>query len=379
MRSASDLGEWAVAKFRAGHRAWLGEADAGAAREFRFPLQPPGEAEAGAAPDAVAAWAAGWRAWASGAPEGVEVEWAIRRWPSLGVQRLPARVVLRGSAALASVAGSARAWGHLVALAGRLERAWPTGAIRPALPGVTADLAKLDAADADRLVAVVAWFLDHPESGLLPRQVPVEGVDTKWLERHRRLVERVAAALGVEGLGLAGVPRTYRVRVLDDGLDAALRDFSAPAAELATLAWAPERVLVCENVACVATLPPLRGVVAVHGNGLAAPLLAEVGWIRDSAVAYWGDLDSHGFAILGLVRAALPQTESVLMDVATLERFRPLAVPEPQPFRGRIGHLTASETAALERLREGDLRLEQERLEGSHVLASLQERVEVGR
>ncbi|NHB84482.1 hypothetical protein G7085_07325 [Tessaracoccus sp. HDW20] len=57
-------------------------------------------------------------------------------------------------------------------------------------------------------------------------------------------------------------------------------------------------------------------------HGFAAPSLAEVGWIRDAEVSYWGDLDTYGFQILGRVREVLPQTRSVLMDEATLAAAR---------------------------------------------------------
>lgn len=82
----------------------------------------------------------------------------------------------------------------------------------------------------------------------------------------------------------------------------------------------------------------------------------------DATVAELGDLDSHGFAILGRLRQHLEQTESVLMDADTLSRFHHLAVPEPIPHRGHIGYLTLSEHHALTLLRAGDLRLEQERI-----------------
>ena len=42
------------------------------------------------------------------------------------------------------------------------------------------------------------------------------------------------------------------------------------------------------------------------------------GWLRRCAVHYWGDIDTHGFAMLARARRALPQTESLLMDRDTL-------------------------------------------------------------
>lgn len=134
---------------------------------------------------------------------------------------------------------------------------------------------------------------------------------------------------------------------------------------------APRAVLVCENATTLGTLPEVGGVVAVHGMGFAAPTLAEVGWLRDADAWYWGDLDTYGFQILGLVRAALPSVRSVLMDVAAWEEHQSLSVTEPRPFRGEIGYLTAAELAALARVREHDRRLEQERIPRSAAHAAL--------
>ena len=142
-------------------------------------------------------------------------------------------------------------------------------------------------------------------------------------------------------------------------------------ATLDALGIRPGCVLIVENHESLAALPPLEGVAAVHGQGLAAPELAVVGWLAAAEVVYWGDLDTHGFRILADVRRALPHTESVLMDTATLTRFAALAVREPEPFQGRIGHLTASEQEALTALRAGGLRLEQERIDARYAVRAL--------
>ena len=85
-------------------------------------------------------------------------------------------------------------------------------------------------------------------------------------------------------------------------------------------------------------------------------------WLRAARVLYWGDLDTYGLSILSMIRQALPQTESLLMDAGTLRRFAALAGTEPRPYRGPIGHLTASEREALLAIRAADVRLEQERI-----------------
>jgi len=374
MRGPDDLRAWAQAKYRSGRKDWLGHDDLGRNLTWAYPLRPPSEAVVGADPGRAAAWVSTWQRFA--APAGVSLEWVDRRWKSFGAQRLPDRVHVTGAPALATLAGSAAAWGRLSQAAGRLRQAWPHTPLGEALRGLAGDLGTLGAAELERLVNVVEWFVEHPESGLLARQVAVPGVDTKWLERHRRPVGRLVAALTAGGgLGLGKDPERFRVRVLDPTLGPAPHDFAAPLGTLAELDWHPTWVLVCENLQCLPPLPAWPGVVAVHGRGLSAPSLAAVGWCRSSRLLYWGDLDTWGFQILSTVRQALPQTESVLMDAATLERFADLAIPEPQPCGDEIGYLTGAETAALAALRRHTWRLEQERLPWPAVEVALAERL----
>jgi hypothetical protein len=366
MRTPEDLKAWAARKYAAGFRRWAAEATDDW-RPLGFPVDPPIESEVAAHPSEGSKWVRGWAEFERFAPDGVRVEWAERTWRAFGAQRLPTRVTLASAAALAAVADQTPEWQELVDRVDMLRAAWgETPGLAQALPGVAAKLGRLPAADLPRLIAVVDWFAENPSSGLLVRQVPVEGVDTKWVERHRDLVMRlVKARTGEAGLGLRVEPRRFRVRVLGSP---GLADFTASASELARLEYAPECVLLVENRDSTVPLADLPGVIAVHSQGLAAPELAVVPWIVRSRVLYWGDLDSHGLRILGLVRGALPQTESVLMDRPTFERFEALSGDEPAPYRGIVGHLTRGEQEALDLLRQGDRRLEQERIPWPHAL-----------
>nr|NLI50220.1 hypothetical protein [Propionibacterium sp.] len=370
MRGLADLRAWAATRYRHAHRAWLARGDLGARVVLEYGLQPPSEQQVAQDPAAAAGWVAGWRS--ARLPTGASVEWELRRWRSFGEQSLPVRVRIDGSDAVAELAGSGRAWRDLTRTAAAVVGRWPT--LAGVLPRVAAALGRLGPGDLERLLAVVEWFALNPQSELLARQVPVEGVDTKWLERHRGLVTRLVEELtGEPGLGLRVEPRRFRVRLLGAARpDAGVADLTAEVAELARLPWRPDVVLVCENLQTVAALPA-SGVelVAVHGNGLAAPALAEVPWLRAARVLYWGDLDTYGLSILSMVRQVLPQTESLLMDAATLGRFAALAGTEPRPYRGPIGHLTSAEQDALAAVRAADARLEQERIPLDHAVASL--------
>lgn len=394
----------------AGHAgAWAGALVEGAEEpEVTIALKPPSEREMLADERAAEEWAREWAAIGtpvgpgsdvgaerapdagngvgrrvSSGPVRIEVEWVTRSWRSIGRQRVPVRLRLSGTHAVAAFAGgsTARDWGRLRGRA--LEVAERLGA--PERPEVMAALASvvrrragdLVAFDDDRFAQVVQvseWIVANPVAGLRPRQVPVRGVDSKWLGRHRGLVtELVAAATGSADLGLLDADRLVRLRILDERLAiGGLSDLAAPAAQLVGLPVRPTGVFVLENLESVLAMPPWPGAIAVHGSGYSVDAVAALPWVRDVPIVYWGDLDSHGFAILHLLRAWHDDVTSVLMDEATLRAHRDLWVPEPAPSRGEFGTLTVGELAALNALRaEGHVRLEQERIPWATALAAL--------
>jgi hypothetical protein len=83
-------------------------------------------------------------------------------------------------------------------------------------------------------------------------------------------------------------------------------------------------------------------------------------------VYYWGDIDTHGFAILDQLRAHVPSARSLLMDRATLDAHRALWGSEPRPETRELRRLTNEESALYDDLRLDRLgsrvRLEQERV-----------------
>lgn len=68
--------------------------------------------------------------------------------------------------------------------------------------------------------------------------------------------------------------------------------------------------------------PPVRGGVALEGDGNAVKTLAALKWAREADVlAYWGDIDAEGLEILDRLRDAGLPAVSMLMDTATYERY----------------------------------------------------------
>lgn len=339
-----------------------------------LPLHPPTEVDALADPDGAAAWAQQWR-------DTPGVLWERRRWASAGAQDLPVRLRVDGPVTLARLSGEGPRWRlaveratALLALAGGGSPAGAGDGSRDAVRRALGAVVGLGEADFARLRGVLGFLREHPDSGLYVRQLPIRGVDTKWIGAHRGLVSALHQAFtGRPDLGLAAIPGGVRVRFLDPALaPAGITDITAPIAEWNHVEIRPAVVLVVENLETVVALPAMQGAVVVHGSGYAVDRLERISWLRSARILYWGDLDSHGFAILHRMRSHLPQVESVLMDEATLLANRDLWVGEPAPVRGEFSLLTAAEVAALARLRtEGDVRLEQERIEFASAVAAL--------
>jgi hypothetical protein len=237
-------------------------------------------------------------------------------------------------------------------------------------------------ADFECLRALLVWARDNPASGLRLRQLPVEGLHTKWVQQHHGLITDFAAALRNTNdsrdllalLGLSTSPVRLRLRLLCPHLRSqagGLGDIEAPLQELAALPITPSRLVIVENLDTGLALPDIDGGVALMKLGHAVRLVQQLPWLTHKVRSvYWGDIDTHGFAILDRARAALLHTESVLMDEATLQRFAHLCVAEPQPHPcDSVEHLTCAEQKTLVSLAQR--RLEQERLPWPHALAQV--------
>ncbi|WP_427869863.1 Wadjet anti-phage system protein JetD domain-containing protein [Leucobacter luti] len=349
---------------------------------WQVALHPPTEREMRADEHAAELWARQWqRVDDAHATSGLRIEWTSRAWLSIGRQRVPTHAVFCRPDAIAEFAGGDEhhSWLTLRARADLIASRFGRS---PALAAVfkrhASTILSLAEADFDTLLAVTLWLKDNDASGMRPRQLPIRGVDTKWFSAHRPLVSALCEAVRGDALSIVTSDSLIRVRVLDSSLAmGGLRDFAASPAQLNELEYLPGVVFVFENLESLLAMPDWPGAIAVHGSGYAVDALGNIRWITNRPVIYWGDLDSHGFAILHRLRKHHSDIASALMDKATLLRYRDLWVAEPTPARGALDTLTASEAEALRCLRaEGDVRLEQERIPWATALTALRRAAE---
>lgn len=351
--------------------------DGNALFPYELRLRQPGAADMGDQFEAVRAWISALTA-AAGC---YELVWRDVNHRQLGRNRIPMAVLVPTEADALRLIGrglDARRFDRLAATtldAFPILRAW-----------VRAQPLKLleHGDDWARVLAVLRWFAAHPRPGIYLRQLDTEGVDTKFIESRKalfsELLDLVLPAEAIQSTltgarqfearyGLLSKPALIRFRMLDRAHDiGGLSDLTVPVSQFAELRSSVERVFVTENEVNALAFPPVRSAMVVFGGGYGIDRLIGIDWLKKRDVLYWGDIDTHGFAILGRLRVHLPQVRSLLMDEATLQAHRHLwGQEEPDKrYTGDPQHLTQAEQQLFQSLRddryEEHLRLEQERI-----------------
>jgi hypothetical protein len=259
------------------------------------------------------------------------------------------------------------------------------------LPDLTAWLRKRPlralslADDWPLLIDIVAWMREHPRPGLYLRQVDIPGVHSKFIEDHRAVLMDLfdlvlpEEAVGREAGGVSGFCRRYgfldkparvRFRILDDACavfpTCTDQDIAVPHDTFAGLDLPVENVFITENEINFLAFPPAARSMVVFGAGYGFDMFARARWLRDRRLYYWGDIDTHGFAILDQLRSLFPHVQSILMDRETLTAHRSLWGHEPRQEIRDLPRLNPEEQALYDDLRYnrlGDqLRFEQERV-----------------
>jgi hypothetical protein len=237
--------------------------------------------------------------------------------------------------------------------------------------------------DWPRLLDVVAWLQAHPRPGIYLRQVDIPGMHGKFIETRRGVLGDLldlalpASAVdeGSKGTGdfaarygFRDKPQRVRFRMLDAAarlLDTAgEQDMTLDADSFAGLAPAVSRVFITENEINYLAFPAMADSMILFGAGYGFDMLAHADWLTHRQLIYWGDIDTHGYAILDQLRARLPHVTSLLMDMPTLLAHRGQWSTESKPLSRDLTRLHRDEAETYDALRNMSLgqnvRLEQE-------------------
>ena len=335
------------------------------------------------------------RDWIAGlvANEGLyRIEWRSVNHRVLGANRIPSAIWIDTLEQALGLIGKHRAAERF---AGMVERTRETRAeLIPWLAKRPLRALAL-AEEWPQLLAIVDWLSKHPRPEVYLRQVDLPGVHTKLIEGHRGVLAEFfdlvlpeeaidATHTGAFGFcrryGFLDKPARVRFRMLDPTVRllpmASDQDITLTQAAFSSLAPPVTTVFITENEINFLAFPNVRDSMVIFGAGYGFANLATVHWLQEKNILYWGDIDTHGFAILNQLRGFFPHTVSFLMDRETLLAHRQFWGSEPQPQTGDLLRLTTEEQALYDQLRQHtwgvSVRLEQEKIGFRFLAATLQ-------
>lgn len=342
---------------------------------LRLTLKTPSSADITDRFDMVRAWAT---ELATAAP--LRLEWQEVRHRVQGSQRLPASAWIDTVEDALTWLGKRREWDRFAAQVSATRQTHP--ALLPWLEKRPLQALGL-AADWSRLLAVVGWLIEHPRPDIYLRQVDLPGVHTKFIEAHRGVLTELfdlalpstavdATKAGVSQFagryGFLDKPIRIRFRVLDAGMTLApglvCPDITLDAESFRRLRIDVKRVFITENETNFLAFPQVSEAIVIFGAGYGWEALGRSRWLNHCALHYWGDIDTHGFAILDQLRGRFDHVDSFLMDRATLDAHTGVWGVEDKQQRMNLHRLTSEERALYDDLRDNrirkGLRLEQE-------------------
>jgi hypothetical protein len=316
----------------------------------------------------------------------LRIEWREFQHRVLGAQRVPHSIWLDDFTAAAQLLNRQAPAHQLQLVISQTQVTLPA-----LLPWVWANPQRaLSLSDVwDKLLAVVQWRTLHPKPEIYLRQVDIPGVHSKFIENHRAvlgaLFDLALNPIHVEPsktngsfttrFGFLEHPTRIRFRTLDRRIEliagTAQVDIKLDADNFSRLDFnqygAPlTHVFVTENEINFLAFPAVENALVIFGAGYGWEALAKASWLNARSLHYWGDLDTHGFAILHQLRQYFPHAKSLLMDHETLLQHESSWGFESQQHKGDLSRLSPDESSVYNvlrdnRLRQG-LRLEQEHI-----------------
>lgn len=261
-------------------------------------------------------------------------------YATMGRQNVPVAVVFESPEALARFCGKWQEWQQFIADSKRLHAGFPHVRI-----GQQISIKQLlnHAGEWEKLIAIAHFFRANPLPGCYLRELPIAGVDSKFIEHRKQTVKTLLDSvlpadainsqytqMGEHGFekrfGLRFDEPQIRFRLLDTQLYyefGGLRDITLPISHFAQLSLMVDRVFITENLVNGLAFPNVKNALVIFGKGYSIQLLKQIQWLNNCRLYYWGDIDTDGFAMLSQIRGYFSNTQSLLMDETTLLATKP--------------------------------------------------------
>jgi hypothetical protein len=320
---------------------------------------------------------------------GLPLDWREINHRQLGRNSIPAKIVFNA----------------LDTLADFINKKTQLQTFREALKGLVSILPELQvwaakhpfaltgcASELEKLLSVILWMRDNPRPGIYIRQLSLPGVDTKFIEKNKKLLsawfdiilpqsardERVTGTRNFElRYGFLPRPDLVRFRILDPEMRiSSLSDLSVPASEFTSLNPSFRRIFIIENDITALAFPGIPKSMLIFGRGYSFINISSAEWMKGKELWYWGDMDTHGFAILNQFREYFPQARSFLMDRDTLMFHEGHWGEEKKQSTADLSNLHRPEASLYDDLRYNkigkNLRLEQEFIDFAYLNKTIQ-------
>jgi len=321
---------------------------------------------------------------------GLELEYKEFAFKSMGVQSLPVRVIFKSEAEFLAFIGKEEEFADFCKAyfkaIGRFASLKELFLQKPKL--------LLDNRDnIEKLLDIVAFFYENPRPNIYLRELPIIGVDTKFIQKNRSVIDALLMCVldkssydvDITKLSENGFEKKYglkyelplvRIRILDEALYIKnLHDLTITTEEFCSLNLACKNIFIVENKITMLSFPAISNSIVLFGSGYGIGKLKDAKWMAEKNIYYWGDIDVDGFAILSQMRSYFCHTKSLFMDRKTLERFKGLAVASQEKNYKELAHLANEERLLYERLHSDyygrNFRLEQERIPFTYIKEGL--------
>ena len=347
---------------------------------LRIPLKHPTAGETGDRFDEVRRWITTLSGQSKNETgNGFSLEWRQSNHRQLGKNRLPVAAIIESEQDALTLIGKQKQAKQFKTL---------TDSTMSAFPQLKEWLQKRPlqvlhhAQDWSQVLNVIQWISQHPRPDIYLRQIDLPDIHTKFIERHKGLlIELLDIILPVDVIdlettgvkeferryGFRSKPVQVRFRLLDPDLALqGLTDLAVPVLELARLRLPVTTVFITENDINGLAFPSIAKSMVIFGLGYGLQALNEISWLNEKAIYYWGDIDTHGFAMLDQMRQYFPHTESMLMNKKILLAHRQLWGEENKPISRNLDYLRPQEMELYQEIINHsyakNLRLEQERI-----------------
>ncbi len=214
----------------------------------------------------------------------------------------------------------------------------------------------------DKILEIKNFFVKFPKPNIYIRELPIIGIDTKFIEKHKRLIDKILMEVceydkNIKTLGNFGFEKKYFLKYPKNRIRFKNTDWNDIEINMEDLdKFKEKKLFIVENLQTYLAMPIIEDYLVVFGKGFQVASFEN----HNYEIIYWSDIDKAGFSMLGMVRS-FAKTKSFLMDLNTFKKFENLAVEDNEKQYSNL-NLTDEEKECFEYIKSKNKRLEQERI-----------------